>query len=88
MNAQSWVTTPPGFEVEAVTSFERPEILDGIAFTSEIPASATLRPGFGPRLAETPARETCRRTAMQSCLGLRPSAPSLSGFPGTGAILF
>jgi hypothetical protein len=71
-----------------VTSAVRPECLDGIAFTSQSENSVGFGPGFMPKLAEPPARETRKKMALMSSDTASPSAPNLSGFPGTGAILF
>jgi len=91
MNAKSLETTPPYTTVVAVTSFLRPEVLEGIAFTSQLFVSRS--PGrFGPGGAQQPTRETSQGEAPPLATlnsgRKNPSAPSLSGFPGTGAILF
>jgi hypothetical protein len=91
MNAQNLETTPPYKPVVVVTSCARPEVLEGIAFTSQLIVSRSSG-RFGPGCAQQPARETCQRKATPSAMldfgTASPSAPSLSGFPGTGAILF
>ena len=91
MNAQSLETTPPCTTVVAVTSFVRPEVLEGIAFTSQLIVSRSSG-RFGPGCAQQPTRETFQREApplaMLNLGWASPSAPSLSGLPGTGAILF
>lgn len=92
MNAQTLETTPPGNSVVVVTSCARPEVLEGIVFTSQLIVSRSPGRRFGPEPAQQPARETCQRKAPPSAAlnfgTASPSAPSLSGFPGTGAILF
>jgi hypothetical protein len=92
MNAQSLVTTPPTNTAVVVTSIVRPEYLDGIAFRRESNASWSFGRRSGPGSAKAPARKTCpvTETPMASLLRgtARPSAPSLSGLPGTGEILF
>jgi hypothetical protein len=91
MNAQEWVTTPPAGSAEVVTSPVRPEYLDGIAFTGQSRDSLSLEASFGPGFAppaNSPAREISSKTLTASAALPCPSAPNLSGFPGTGAILF
>jgi hypothetical protein len=92
MNAQRRATTPPGRLAEVVTSSVRPECLDGIAFTKELNISPSFGRNADPGTAECPARETRLGKAAPMAARLFgggcPSAPNLSGFPGTGAILF
>ena len=88
MNAQRLVTTRPDRAAVVVTRAVWAECLDGIAFTSQSQNSVSFGLRFGPRLAETPARETHQKMASPSSDAASPSAPNLSGFPGTGAILF
>jgi hypothetical protein len=91
MNAQGWETAPPREAAEVVTSPVRRECLDGIALTGQSRDSLSLLAYFGPgfaSFANSPARKTSSKTAMQSAERPCPSAPSLSGYPGTGAILF
>jgi hypothetical protein len=92
MNAQNLVTTPPSNTAVVVTSAVCPECLDGNAFRSEFNASWSIGRRSGPRFAKAPASKTCPVTETPTvslyCGTARPSAPSLSGYPGTGAILF
>jgi hypothetical protein len=92
MNAQGRVTTPPRITAEVVTSPVRPECLDGIGFTRQSRDSldllARFGPGFASSFAKSPARKTSSKTLTPSAALPCPSAPSLSGYPGTGAILF
>src|SRR5271154_2622231 len=87
MNARRLVTTRPALTAVVVTSAVRPECLDGIVFTSQSENSVSVGRRFGPRLTETPARETRQKMASPSSDAVSPSAPNLSGFPGTGAVL-
>jgi hypothetical protein len=76
---------------EVVTSPVRPECLDGIALTGQSRDSLSLLAHFGSGFApfaNSPARKTSSKTAAQSAERPCPSAPNLSGYPGTGAILF
>jgi hypothetical protein len=90
MNAQSRVTAPPMESAEVVTSLVRPECLDGIALTGRSRDSLSLLalfgPGFGSSFANSPERKTSSKTLMPSAALPCPSAPNLSGFPGTGTI--
>jgi hypothetical protein len=92
MNAQSWVTTPPMESAEVVTSLVRPECLDGIALTGQsrdlLSLQAHSGPGFGSSFANSPERKTSSKTLTQSAERPCPSAPNLSGLPGTGTLLF
>jgi hypothetical protein len=92
MNAQRRETAPPAESAEVVTSPVRPECLDGIAFQSQsrdsVNQTARFGPRFAPIFAKSPARKTSSKTVTQSAERPCPSAPNLSGYPGTGAILF
>jgi len=91
MNAQRRETAPPAGSAEVVTSPVRPEYLDGIACTGQSRDSLSLLPHFGPGFASSansPARKTNSKTALRSSERPCPSVPTLSGLPGTGAILF
>jgi hypothetical protein len=91
MNAQSRVTAPPMVSAEVVTSLVRPECLDGIAFTGQSHDSLSLLAHFGPgfaSFAKSPTRKISSQTLTPSAALPCPSAPNLSGQPGTGSILF
>jgi hypothetical protein len=92
MNAQRGETTSPTISAEVVTSPVRPERLDGITFTGQSRDSlnpvAQFGRDLGCQLKKGPARKTSSKTLMQSSKWQRPSAPSLSGIPGAGVILF
>jgi hypothetical protein len=77
---------------EVVTILVRPEYLDGIASNGQSRDSLSLLahfgPGLAPSLAKSPAREASSKAETPSAALPSPSAPNLSGFPGTGSILF
>jgi len=70
---------------EVVTSSAHMEVLRGKRVMSFL---AGLGCELASGLSRTPARETCWETAQLFSSKASPSAPSLSGIPGTGAILF
>jgi len=88
MNALGWVTTPPMESAEVVTSLVRPECLDGIAFIRQSRDPLSLLAHSGPGFAHSPERKISSKTLTPSTLLPCPSAPNLSGQPGTGSILF
>jgi len=88
MKAQRRVTAPPVNMAEVVTSSVRMEVLDGKWVTRCMSVPVSRRRGFAPGFAETPARDTCWETRKPFSSKASPSAPGLSGIPGTGAILF
>ena len=64
---------------------------DGIAFIGQSRDSPVCWPILGRKFAlfaNSPARKTRSKTAAQSVERSCPSAPILSGLPGTGTILF